>query len=720
MVVVAVADVAGRLVRAGSGLAWRGTAGPGRGGKAELGQVGSGGRAGPGRFRGRWCGGCCGPAWWPGGGWPAGGAQVPGGAERGGGLGGALLGLAPLRDGFSECGQSDQEHDWGEGAVPGEVGVGGDEPGGVAELVPGRGRGGYPAVGLAGGAAVVVGGSAQGAAAERGGGCVQRVGGGVRGVGGSGRVPGRRIEPDPVGRVGDGTRRVLPQRVSLAWCQRGVRPGRAGPPLLKLGPAQVRSELAAPVPHPGTDIDARAAAALDDADLHATQRRIGELYDHNLISEPTRGRYRLHDLLREHARVRAVTQQSPAENEAAIVRLLDYYLATATAASRHVAGHHRALHEPGRTPACAPQLRTEAEAITWLATERPNLHACAGFAAAHTRLEHAVQIPAAISHFLRTRGHWTEAATLAQAALAAARTADDEHGQAISLGDLGLIQELTGTYPAATASQQQALRLYRDLGDQRGQAWALNHLGTLQRLTGDYPASTASQTQALRLFHDLGDLHGQGWALGDIGAVQQLTADYPAATASLTAALHLFHDSGDRHGQAWALNHLGTLQRLTGDYPASTASQTQALRLFRDLGDRHGQGWALADLGAAQFLTGNYPAATASLTKAVQLYRDLGNRHGQADASINLANLLCLTTARHHAGSHHADALTIAREINAPLQQARALEGTGQCHHHQGNHREAASHLQQALAIYQRIASPDVHRVQTILRTRHP
>jgi hypothetical protein len=147
---------------------------------------------------------------------------VPGAAERDGGLGGALLGFAQFRDGFDQGGEADQQHDGGEGAVPGEVGVGGDEPGGVAELVPGRGRGGYAAVGLAGGAVVVVGCPAEGAAAERGGGHMERVGGGVCGVGGSGRVPGRGEEPDPVGRVGNGTGGVLSQRVGLAGCQRGV------------------------------------------------------------------------------------------------------------------------------------------------------------------------------------------------------------------------------------------------------------------------------------------------------------------------------------------------------------------------------------------------------------------------------------------------------------------------------------------------------------------
>jgi hypothetical protein len=119
---------------------------------------------------------------------------VPGGAEGGVGLGGALLGLAQLRDSFGQRGQLDEQHDRGEGAVVGEVGVGGDDPGGVAELVPGRGRDWYPSPGLAGGTIEFVGGAAQGPAVQRGGGCVQRVGGGARGVGGSGRVPGGGVD----------------------------------------------------------------------------------------------------------------------------------------------------------------------------------------------------------------------------------------------------------------------------------------------------------------------------------------------------------------------------------------------------------------------------------------------------------------------------------------------------------------------------------------------
>ena len=61
---------------------------------------------------------------------------MAGGAQSGGGLGGALLAFAEFGDGFGQGSEVDDEHDRGEGAVPGEVGVGGDDPGGVAGWFP--------------------------------------------------------------------------------------------------------------------------------------------------------------------------------------------------------------------------------------------------------------------------------------------------------------------------------------------------------------------------------------------------------------------------------------------------------------------------------------------------------------------------------------------------------------------------------------------------------
>jgi DNA-binding SARP family transcriptional activator len=469
--------------------------------------------------------------------------------------------------------------------------------------------------------------------------------------------------------------------------------------------------------HPGLDIDAHAAAALDDTTLGAARRGLEGLYDQHLLTEPSPGRYQLHDLLREHARTLAATD-SPAESDAATGRLLDYYTHTALAAGRYSARPPVVRRPPpGHPPVQAPDVSTPGRASTWLDAERANLHAAADYAADHGRPRHAIAIPAAMGGFLSARGHWDQAAALTQTGLAAARQTDDRLGEADTLVALGVLQGEAGDHSAAATILTQAVALYGDAGDLPGQAHALTQLGYLHVLTADYPAAAASAQQALALARSVGIRSVEADALIHLGLVQQLTGDYPAAAVSYQQALTLCRDLGNLEGQAEALSCLGVVQQETGDYPAAAASQAQALALFRDLGSLGGQAEALNSLGVVQQETGDYPAAAASHQQALALFRNVGNRFGQADALNRLGELSSRTSATRQARERHAQALAIARDLPAPLEEARALEGLGQAHMHDGNPGQAAAHLQLALAIYKRIGAPDAQRVQDILRT---
>ena len=507
--------------------------------------------------------------------------------------------------------------------------------------------------------------------------------------------------------------------------------------------------------HPGADIDAYAAAALDGTGLAAARRHLDGLYDQYLLAEPARGRYRLHDLLAEHARALAFAGD-PADADSAAGRLLDYYLHTAAAAGAHIETRITAAARPlpGAPPAAAPPLSTAGQASAWLDAERTNLHAAAGYAAASGRPGHAIAIPAAISGFLFARGHWDQSAALLRAALATARQAGDRAGQAGALNGLGILQWATGDYAAATVSHEQALELYRGLGDRLGQASALDNLGRVQsetgefpaaashqqalalysdlghragqarailnlggvqQLTGDYPAAAASFTEALGMFRDLGHRTGQATAITNLGIVQTHTGDYPAAAASYQQALSMFRDLGDPQGEARAIVNLGEVQRLTGDYPAATASYQQGLDLFRDLGHRRGQAGAICNLGIVQLRTGDYPAAAASLTEALGIFRDLGHRGAQPEVLNHLGEVLARSGDSRQARDHYAQALAIAREISAPLEEACALEGLGHCLLRDGDRAAAGAHWQQALTICQRIGVPDAQRIQDTL-----
>jgi len=215
---------------------------------------------------------------------------------------------------------------------------------------------------------------------------------------------------------------------------------------------------------PGPDIDAYAAAALDDTSLDSARRLLDELYDHHLLTEPAPGRYHLlHDLLREYAtRARRRRRRGFTRRRGPPRELLRARGRGRRPAHRHL-DHGRRPPAARPAPPSAPALASSEQAAAWLESGRPNLHAAVnprrrgGDAPArhHDRT--------AMGGFLRARGHWDQAArSVPRTALAAARHAGDRPGQAGALDELGLLQQLTGDYPAAAASLTEAIELFRD------------------------------------------------------------------------------------------------------------------------------------------------------------------------------------------------------------------------------------------------------------------
>ena len=186
--------------------------------------------------------------------------------------------------------------------------------------------------------------------------------------------------------------------------------------------------------HPGTEFDPYAAAALDDINPSAARRGLDELFEQHLVTEPASGRYRMHDLIREHARALAATDD-PEDNEASIGRMMEYYINAAAVAGRHFDRGSPA----GDSPSQLPQLPTRERAAEWMAAERANMLAVVHYAALRGWPGPGIAIAAATSEFLRTRGHWTQMRVLHETALQTARQAGYRSGEASALTRLGVV-----------------------------------------------------------------------------------------------------------------------------------------------------------------------------------------------------------------------------------------------------------------------------------------
>ena len=180
--------------------------------------------------------------------------------------------------------------------------------------------------------------------------------------------------------------------------------------------------------NPSTDIDAYAAAALNDVGLAAARRGLEALYDQYLLTEPTPGRYRMHDLIREHARTLAARHDPGDEQGRATDRLLDYYQHTAAKAEALLTRQARPTPAVGTMPAAVPALAGPGQALAWVRAERDNVLACLDYATATGQYTRTVALTGAIASLLRYDGPWAEAVTRHATAERAAYQAGDRLG----------------------------------------------------------------------------------------------------------------------------------------------------------------------------------------------------------------------------------------------------------------------------------------------------
>ena len=500
---------------------------------------------------------------------------------------------------------------------------------------------------------------------------------------------------------------------------------------------------------PGPDLDAYATAALVGTDPATAAGLLEGLVDHNLLITYAPGRYRLHDLVRAHARALAATGPGCGS---ALDRLLHYYAHTAQSASALVARSPRPAPD-GPALAHTPALTSAGPARAWLRAERENLEAAHTHARALGLHGHVLALASGLAEILRTDGPYTRAQELQQAAAETAEHHGRPAAHATALTDLGGVLRLTGDLPGATDALSRALEIYRAVGNRNGEATALTDLGTVLYLTGDPAGATDALSRALEIYRAVGNRNGEATALTDLGTVLYLTMDLGGATDALSRALEIHRAVGNRNGEANTLMYLGRVRQMTGNPAGATDALCQALEIHRAAGHRPGEADALTELGIMRQMTGDLAGATDALSRALEIHRAVGHRRGEAGALTGLGTVrrlagdlagagdaLCQALEIHRATgdrnneawalNHYAaiiaatgdlpralalyqQALTMNRQLKKPDDEAIAHEGLGECRLSAGETGPGTAHLRQALEIFQRLGlAPEASRVQ--------
>jgi tetratricopeptide (TPR) repeat protein/transcriptional regulator with XRE-family HTH domain len=382
--------------------------------------------------------------------------------------------------------------------------------------------------------------------------------------------------------------------------------------------------------HSGPDISVPAAASLADTTVPQARQLLANLARMHLIAEHIPGRYAFHDLLRAYAAEQARHTESQDDRDAAVGRVLDYYLHTAARASYLLYPSREPVTlAPPRPGAVPGHTADETQALAWLEAEHQVLLAAVTLAEDSGFDSHAWQLPWAMATFLRTRGHWQERAATQRTALAAATRLGDPAARALSARLLAIACAELGDDDDARGYFSRSLTLYQRLGSHPGEARIQNHLGFLAERQGRYADALAHAEQALRRYQAIGDKAAEAQALNSVGWYHGLLGDYQLARVFCRQALTLNAEVGHRSLEGYVWDSLGYAEHHLGNLTEAAACYQRSLRAARETGDRFYEANALAHLGDNHHAAGKPTQAREAWQQAVAILDDL--QHPDAD-----------------------------------------------------------------------------------------
>ena len=375
--------------------------------------------------------------------------------------------------------------------------------------------------------------------------------------------------------------------------------------------------------HPVPEFSTAAAASL----LGIAPARVGpvltELTRTHLVSEYTRGRYQMHDLLHEYAFHLALDDE---EADTATRRMLDHYLHTARAADR--------LLDPARDPDPLDPPPAEvtveppadhAAALRWFTAEHRVLLAAVDLAARAGFDAHVRQLADAVATFMYRQGMWHDQITAQRHALRVAQRSADMPGRGSAHVHLARTLIRLSEYDEAETHLRAAMELYRQQGDLAGQAQTHHYLGSLRQHQGRCCEALDHARRAVAICRANGMRFGLGHALNAVSWFHVLLGDHHDALAPGREAIEVSQDLGDLAGQANAWDTVGYAHHHLGDDAAAVEGFQRAIGLYHDLGERYYGSIALTHLAERHRAAGRPADARDAYRRALVLLDELAH-----------------------------------------------------------------------------------------------
>jgi tetratricopeptide (TPR) repeat protein len=368
--------------------------------------------------------------------------------------------------------------------------------------------------------------------------------------------------------------------------------------------------------HPASDIALDTAAALADLPVPQAKEALDQLVAAHLLEQRHPHRYQLHDLIRLYATEQVTRHESTAHREAAIGRVLDWYLHAANSADAFLLPPRRRDFMAGYEPRAAPPaFRGATDALAWFEQEHHSLRSVVAWAAGNGWAGHAWRTAMAMTSFFDARIPWHDGVTFYEAAFEAARAASERVGEAYTLNSLACIHLDKRDFDTARTYLEQSLARFQEMGHKRGETMLLSNMSIVYAETGDYRSAQRNWARAVELCEELDYPRGIAMALDNRGVAYLVEGNHTEAVNCFQRAHDINVQLDDAGSDGMCLYNMVRAYTAVHDHSRAVRASRDAIARFRQIENRRWEALVLMELGKTLNCAG-HPTLAAEVLRA--------------------------------------------------------------------------------------------------------
>jgi tetratricopeptide (TPR) repeat protein len=428
--------------------------------------------------------------------------------------------------------------------------------------------------------------------------------------------------------------------------------------------------------HPAPEFGLHAASALGGLPPRKTRRVLDDLVGAHLVEQTAPDRYQFHDLLRAYATDQAVAAETAEQRQAALHRVVDWYLHSADAAQSWLRPDedHVGLAESTATAVPAPAFGDYDAAADWSEREHtsfPHVMAAAVSAGLHQK---AWQLAVVLFNALSESVSYVDWVPLGLAGLGSAEECGDQAALVALHSRLGMAYRSLSRLGEAAEHLERALSAARACGDRREEAHALNLIGLIHLRAWRLDAAAEHFERAAAAFRGMGEEGWEAVALSNTAATLLRAGRLSEAAPAVDGALAAHRARNNRQSVGNALNLAAALHRERGELVEARRAIDEALDIALARRDHATEGYWLLTLGDIQRDSAQYGDALASYRRSAALHRRLADRSREALAWRGTGQTYTAMERRAEAAAFHRRAVAVHRDLDDTWQLAVELD----------------------------------------------